>query len=351
MVIHFIQNVSLDNGFPETRFKRISEFNSPSSRNLYKGLLTAVYEYQKKSHGRRDGKRYAGRTIGELEGMLQRLQDGRFDLDTGVRGGLHEHAFGSASTMVRPRRMASDLVAEHDPSAPWPDVEDWISERDNSSGVCEHAPEELAGDVSTSVILALCRDQLKEALTRATRGSAIRGVIACVHIDTRKPQHSKKQRKVNEAQSTLVLNLDYQASSVFREGILVNSLVWLMPRSELTEFIARQQFKKLFDAGSLRLLTGHSSDHRRVNVKPPILFTGDVKREDCICVLLADVHPYVFLFECFKATNSNLTRTHEQVHLLQAATNNILDAPSVLAVNNDVRDLHGSLFKRSLVYF
>ena len=141
--------------------------------------------------------------------------------------------------------MASDLVAEHDPSAPWPDVEDWISERDMSSEVREAAPEELGEEVSTSVLLALCRDQLKEALTQAIRGSAIRGVIACVHIDSRKPQHSKNVRPINEAQSTLVLNLDYQASSVFREGFLVNSLVWLMPRSELTELIARGQLQNL----------------------------------------------------------------------------------------------------------
>ena len=141
--------------------------------------------------------------------------------------------------------MASDLVAEHDPSAPWPDVEDWISERDMSSGVRQTALEELGEEVSTSVLLALCRDQLKEALTQAIRGSAIRGVIACVHIDSRKPQHSKNVRPINEAQSTLVLNLDYQASSVFREGFLVNSLVWLMPRSEVTELIARGQLQNL----------------------------------------------------------------------------------------------------------
>ena len=199
MVIHFIQNVSLDNGFPETPFKRISEFNSPSSRNLYKGLITAVYEYQRISQGRRGGARYAGRSIGELEGMMQGLRDGRSDSDNEERGGLQENAFGSASTMARPRRMASDLVAEHEPSAPWPDVEDWIREHDNSSGVRETAPEELGEDVSTSVLLALCRDQLKEVLTQAIRGSAIRGVIACVHIDSMKPQHSKKQRRVNEA--------------------------------------------------------------------------------------------------------------------------------------------------------
>ena len=141
-----------------------------------------------------------------------------------------------------------------------------------------------------------------------------------------------------------MLNLDYQASSVFREGLLVNSLVWLMPRRQLTELVARKQLQHMFDAGSLRLMTGHSTDHRRVIVKPSFPFTGEGKPEDCICVLLADLHPYVFLYECFKSTNSNLTREHEQVHPLQAAANNIENATSVRVANNDVSELHGSLF-------
>jgi hypothetical protein len=237
--------------------------------------------------------------------------------------------------MAMPRRLASDLMAEHQPSAAWSDVEDWIVERGKSSGVRESAPGELGADAPTSMILALCRDELKGALTEAILCSAIRDVIACVHIDTKKPEHSGKARKISVAQSTLVLNLDYQASSVFRDWLLVNSIVWLMPRKQL---------QHMFDAGSLRLVTRHSIYHRRVIVKPSFPFTGEGKHEDCICVLLADLHSYVFLYKCFKSTNSNLTREHEQVHLLQAAANNIENATSVRVANNDVSELHGSLF-------
>ena len=266
------------------------------------------------------------------------------DVEIKQPGGLQSNAFGSSSSMSMPRRLASDLMAEHQPSAAWSDVEDWILERGKSSGVRESAPGELGADAPTSMILALYRDELKGALTGAMLCSAIRDVIACVHIDTKKPDHSGKARKISMAQSTIVLNLDYHASSVFREGSLVNSLVWLMPRRQLTELVARGQLQHMFDAGSLRLMTGHSTDHRRVIVKPSFPFTGEGKPEDCICVLLADPHPYVFLYECFKSTNSNLTREHEQVHPLQAAANNIENATSVRVANNDVSELHGSLF-------
>ena len=61
---------------------------------------------------------------------------------------------------------------------------------------------------------------------------------------------------------------------------------------------------------------GHSPDRRRVYVKPSFPFTGEGTYEQCVCVLLADLHQYIFLYECLKSTNSSLSREHENVDLL-----------------------------------
>ena len=79
-----------------------------------------------------------------------------------------------------------------------------------------------------------------------------------------------------------------RALPAFAECSLVNCLVWLVQRERLLQLLARRDFKSIFRAGALHLITGHSSDRRRVYVKPSSPLNGEGKHEQCACAPLAD---------------------------------------------------------------
>ena len=153
--------------------------------------------------------------------------------------------------------------------------------------------------------------------------SPLRDIIAVRHIDNSNFGHTPKARKVQHSLSILVLNIDFQNPPVFVQSSLVNCLVWVVKHETLSSLVNAEDFNSIFNAGFRRVITGHSPDKRRVYVKPPIPFTGDGKHEHCICVLLADVHQYIFLYECFKSTHSRRIQRHEDGALLQAVVDNV----------------------------
>ena len=142
----------------------------------------------------------------------------------------------------------------------------------------------------TEVSMALCREELKQCLSEVVARRPARDPIAVVQVDNRNCAGSTKVRKIHQAQSILYLNIDYQALLVFGECTLANSLVWLIQRKRLEELLDGKEDNRIFDAGTLRLITGHSPDRRRVYVKPAFPFDGEGDHQHCICVLLADLH-------------------------------------------------------------
>ena len=64
----------------------------------------------------------------------------------------------------------------------------------------------------------------------------------------------------------------------------MNSLVWLIQRKRLEELLDGKEYNRIFDAGALRLITGHSPDRRRVYVKLAFPFDGEGDHQHCICV-------------------------------------------------------------------
>ena len=100
-----------------------------------------------------------------------------------------------------------------------------------------------------------------------------------------------------------------KSSSVFldRQIQLKHSFVWIIQRSSLKELLEMSEQgsskRSIFASGHLRLIVRHSQDRRRVYVEPSLPFQGDTPNEECLCVLFADVHQYIFLYERFKAAH------------------------------------------------
>ena len=116
----------------------------------------------------------------------------------------------------------------------------------------------------------------------------------------------------------------------------------MIQRNLLGELLDREEYNSIFGAGALRLITGHAPYRRRVYVKLAFQFTGEGDHQHCVCVLLADLHQYIFLYvqqyiflyECFKSAHSKSFREQKNVDLLQAAASNIDDSTFSHGMNN-----------------
>ena len=101
---------------------------------------------------------------------------------------------------------------------------------------------------------------------------------------------------------------------------MVNSVVWLIKYDTLSDLMQRG-VSTISTHGEHRLVTGQSSDKRRVEIKPPLKDAAEGSApESYICILLADVHQYVYLYENFKATAKRLQETSSSVPVPEGTT-------------------------------
>ena len=116
-----------------------------------------------------------------------------------------------------------------------------------------------------------------------------------------------KKAKTNKAQTTMALNLNYNNfDTIFRKQSMVNSLVFLIRYKELETLIANRN-KNIIEAGRFGIVVHQSNDMRRIHIKPPLPAEEDLDPgEAFMCVLLTDLHQYMFLYESFKATANRL---------------------------------------------
>ena len=157
----------------------------------------------------------------------------------------------------------------------------------------------------TSMLLDVLEDELKATTSRAIKCSKLRGIIKCTHLFDKTLLRARKRVKVDKSQSTLILNIDFNAWTIFRYENMVQSVVWLIPFETLEDLLALQA-NDIISHGEFRLVTSQSVDKRRIHVKPPLNEKENADREDLILVLMADIHQMVFLYENFKATAKRL---------------------------------------------
>ena len=83
---------------------------------------------------------------------------------------------------------------------------------------------------------------------------------------------------------------------------MINSVVWII-RLDILHDLMEKGSSAFFKHGEQRVVMGQTQDKRRIQVKPPLTDAADLDPSTSfICVLLADIHQYVFLCENFKAT-------------------------------------------------
>ena len=83
---------------------------------------------------------------------------------------------------------------------------------------------------------------------------------------------------------------------------MINSVVWLI-RFDKLQRLMKDDASTFYEYGEERIVISQTQDKRRIKVKPPLTDAEDLDPSTSfICVLLADIHQYVFLYENFKAT-------------------------------------------------
>ena len=296
---------------------------------LEEGLEILREDFNRKKRNKKDGQ-YLGASQGKVRVVLENCSDKptgtsreQFDLSAG--GSLQ-----TPQQAVALERMPDDVRDKHDPDKEWDSTEEWVinNERlalmqNSGPGVLRESsqsPSSLYLEPPTSLLLDVCEQELKATEMRAIKCSRLRGIITCVHLPTANLLRSKKRAKVAKSQSTLILNIDFDAWTFFRTQSIVQSVVWLIPYDKLEELM-KSGHRDIFSCGETRLVTNQTVDKRRITVKPPLREKEGGEAERLILVLMADIHQMIFLYENFKATakrlrNAPATKDANAIHSL-----------------------------------
>ena len=115
---------------------------------------------------------------------------------------------------------------------------------------------------------------------------------------------------------------------------MVNSLVFLIRYKELETLIANRD-KNIIEAGRFGIVVQQSNDMRRIHIKPPLPAEEDLDPfEAFMCVLLTDLHQYMFLYESFKATANRLRLPEDNAIAVDIEGNPLAPKPSKVKSTN-----------------
>ena len=255
----------------------------------------------------------------------QRIPEGELDVEAIVLGA---GCIQSQRTVTALQQAAEELKNTHDPQKSWESTPAWVINNKRIKLIHKSDVGVLAPPTpSTTMILSLLEQELKTCLQHALKRSPIRGGIMCMEQGSRST-HAVKRARTEKSQTSLALNINYDKrhNTVFKKESIVNSVVWLIRYENLLRLV-HSGAKEIFAEGECRVVTGQSGDKRLIHVQPPLEKTGEESSEGkFMCILFADIHQYLFLYENFKATakrfQSSATNSTSNP-ALQVATDNV----------------------------
>ena len=305
IVEHFIPELAVkQTDFLEAKYTDLLTYSGDKKKIFFSALHNGLRCLREVFHGV-EGKQEA-RHIGCSSGIIGVAIDlCEKEADDTVK---QEAELRVSGTLRHPQaintihRLPEDVREKHDPTKHWESTAEWVVNNNRSIMVKESDVSVLGDNPPTCMILEVLEEELKVALTQAIASSPIRGGIMCVCLPA-KEGRATKRAKTEKTQSTLVLNLDYgNYTGIFRREGIVNSVVWLIKYDTLNELLENGG-SDIARHGDHRVVTSQTNDKRRLDVKPPLEAAADTSAPTTyFCILLADIHQYVYLYENFKAT-------------------------------------------------
>ena len=317
IVMHVVNDAQVPASFEGLHFKCLSKWSSSGGLSLCARLLESTRLLTSACSGNRSIIRYAGRATGELKRFLGTAGASPLEDSASVAGEVVTSGCCSGVALTRlPRQLVSDAMAESSEDSLWQDACAWIVNRTAKSTVHESRPGVLGEGVSTPELARLCRMLLKDCVWESIAAGSVVDMIACKHVPVKHVARSTKARRVQERQSVLILNLDYDNIPAFAQASVKYSLVWLIPYRRLEQLLEARS-RDIFEAGSLHVVQGQSPDSRRLMISPalpeadvasgcgvghggPGATASSTDSSWYICAFLGNMHSYVFLYECFK---------------------------------------------------
>ena len=303
IVEHFIPNLVIAETDVETAEytsnKDILSFSGNNQRSFLSALHIALECLREALHSARSRKEasHAGSSLGVVLAALQHCHEEATDtagedVDLSMSGTLR-----TAQTTNAMQRLPDDLRLKHNPDKQWESVEDWVINQNRPKMMQDSAVSVLGEDAPTSMIMEVLEEELKVACDRAVRNAPIRGAIMCKNL-VHKLGPSTKRAKTEKTQSTMILNLNYgKHTSIFRKETMINSVVWVI-RFDILHSLMKDGSSAFYKHGEPRVVMGQTQDKRRIQVKPPLTAAAELNAPTSfICVLLADIHQYVFLYK------------------------------------------------------
>ena len=316
-VAHFIPHLTVDSNdfrtYPsatDTPKLNILSFDGNNKTSFFRGLEEGFgilrQNWPRKCNDNPKEIRYFGQTLGLIRGALRQCEGETADPTRGQDDTAGMNVLRQEQANNRAFRLPQDVRRTHDPLQPWMSTEEWLFNTERQE-LCRETDAGAMGDnPPTGAILAVLEQELKVTVDRARTSCPIRGAIKCVHMQS-KPGPSAKRAKIQKMTSTMILNIDMdKKTGIFKKDFIINSIVWLIPYT-LLEKLINSHSAEIFKHGDSRLVTSQSTDKRRIQVKPPLKLDPEKADDhDYICVLLGDLHQFIFLYENFRATAMRL---------------------------------------------
>ena len=325
--------------FPPSRSNKLNaiQYTGDQRRLFFENLKTSIeklHAYVLKQKKRQDAKHF-GKSLGQVRAAIQGCgEEDPSNIEGDVNIPAPEGTLQTPQRYTRVLRPVKDFLAHYDTSISWLSKEDWVLEQKRTQLVYDSELGALGKDATPLQMLGLLEEELKSCLEVTKRGASIRGVIMCSLVSKKLNQPPKKA-KIAKEQTTMALNLNFKDfDTIFRNKTMVNSLVFLIRRKDLEILIENRQ-KNIIDAGNYGIVINQSNDMRRIHIKPPLPAEEDLDPgERFMCVLLTDLHQYLFLYESFKATANRLRLPEDNAIAVDIEGNPLAPKPSKVKSTN-----------------
>ena len=325
--------------FPPERSNKLNalEYTGDQRRLFFENLKTSIEELHAYvlQQGKRQDAKHFGKSLGQVKAAIRGCgEEDPSNIQGDVNIPAPEGTLQTPQRYTRVLRPVKDFLAHYDTSISWLSKEDWVLEQKRTQLVYESELGALGKDATPLQMLGLLEEELKSCLEVTKRGASIRGVIMCSLVSKKLNQPPKKA-KIAKEQTTMALNLNFKDfDTIFRNKTMVNSLVFLIRRKDLEILIENRQ-KNIIDAGNYGIVISQSNDMRRIHIKPPLPAEEDLDPgEQFMCVLLTDLHQYLFLYESFKATAKRLRLPEDNAIAVDMKGNPLAPKPSKVKSTN-----------------
>jgi len=273
VVMLLARNITIPQPFTWLPLRCLTNFESDDSQKLYASIAKGLEFLRSEAKGKRAIIRAVGHAKQELQRMINKgIHSVSLSSvsESDAEEEREENRFPQRDTVLLPRQVLQEFEGPGGNKPRWPETSEWMTDLSGSTSVHEGRPGILGEGTETARILDSCRDDLRECLSQVVARSPVLDIIAAVRVGSQGRARSPKCRKMQQSQSTLILNIDFDNLPVVLRTSVKHSLVWLIKRTTLETLLQEGRHTSIFQTGSLHLITGHSPDSRRVYVQPPL---------------------------------------------------------------------------------